>query len=126
MAKLEDRPVDSGLAQLRGKDDAAAVEWWKQRYALLAGIPTDIARAGAVAPQLRDFARLPEAERSRLAVARVKALMAIPGDQRARVLAGRKVAAAIDPALVRADTAFLRSAIGHVSGADALDRDLGD
>ena len=124
MAKLEERPVDAGLAGLKGRDDAAAVEWWTERFALLAGIPSDVARAGAIVPQFRELSHLPEAERRRLTRARVQAFVALPADQRQRVLAGRKLATAIDPTLVASDDAVSAQVAGEVPGADAIQREM--
>jgi hypothetical protein len=124
MAKL-DRPVDSGLVTLKGGDDAAAVDWWKKRFALLAGIPTDAARAGALVPQFRQLAELPEPERKRLTKARMTAFVQTPGDQRQAVMAARKLANAIDPALLSSDDAVVQQLIPEVPGADEIQRQIG-
>lgn len=63
MAKEEDRPVDAGLAAQKGKDDAALVEWWKQRFEAIAAIPQEIARLGAYTPTIRQLTRLDDDER---------------------------------------------------------------
>lgn len=119
MAKIEDRPVDSGLVTARGKDDAALVEWWKERFGLIAGIPTEIARAGALLPQMRELSRLPEAERRRLVKARIQALMGLPSEQRERVLSARKLTYAIDQPLVQADDAFAGQVAAELPGGAA-------
>jgi hypothetical protein len=125
MARLEARPVDSGLVALRGADDSAAIDWWKERFALLAGIPTDVARAGAIVPQFRQLAELPDAERRRLTRARMQAFLQTPADLRERVVAARKLANAIDPALLASDDAVVKLLIPEVPGAEEIQRHLG-
>lgn len=106
MAKMEDRPVDAGLSSARTKTDAELLEWWKQRFALLAGVPTDIARAGALLPQLRELSRLPEAERKRLTRERIKAFVSLTSDQQQKIMAARRLADANDPDLGSSDDAI--------------------
>ena len=125
MAKVDPRPVDAGVVALKGGDDAAAVDWWKKRFALLAGIPTDVARAGALVPQFRQLAELPEAERRRLTRARMQAFMQVPGDQRQAILGARKLANAIDPGLLSSDDAVVQQLIPEVPGAEEIQRQMG-
>ena len=125
MAKLEARPVDSGLIALRGTDDAAAIDWWKKRFALLAGIPTDIARAGALVPQFRQLAELPEADRKRFTRARMQAFLQTPEDQKQAIMSARKLASAIDPQLLSNDDAVVQQLIPEVPGAEQLQGQLG-
>lgn len=125
MAKIEERPVDSGVAELAGRDDAVAVEWWKQRFALIAGVPGDIARAGALLPALRQLSRLSVADRRRLTKARMQAFLAIPGDQRQRILTARTLAAARDPELTASDQAVVDQIIPEVPGAADMQRQMG-
>ena len=125
MAKLEARPVDSGLIALRGTDDAAAIDWWKKRFALLAGIPTDIARAGALVPQFRQLAELPEADRKRLTRARMQAFLQTPEDQKQAIMSARKLASAIDPHLLSNDDAVVQQLIPEVPGAEQLQGQMG-
>lgn len=120
MAKVEERPGDAGLATVRGKGEAESIEWWKQRAQLLAGIPTDVARAGALVPMIREIAQLPEAERKRVVKARVQAFQQIPRDQQDRILAARKLANAIDPALMSADADVIAGLRGELQGVDEL------
>ncbi|MGH2379310.1 MAG: hypothetical protein ACRDGT_12670, partial [Candidatus Limnocylindria bacterium] len=75
MAKVDERPVDAGLAGLKGKSDPEVLDWWKQRFELIAAIPTDVARAGALLPQMRELSHLAEPERRRLTRERMKAFM---------------------------------------------------
>src|SRR5688500_5879946 len=105
MAKMEDRPVDSGVAGVKSKSDAELLEWWKQRFTLLAGVPTDIARAGALLPQLRELSRLPDAERKRLTRERIKAFVSLTSDQQQKIMAARRLADANDPELGKSDDA---------------------
>jgi hypothetical protein len=125
MAKPEDRAVDSGVAQLRGKDDAAAVEWWKQRFALIAGIPTEVARAGALLPQMRELSRLPETERRRFTKLRMQAFTSVPSDQRQLVMSARKLTYAFDPPLVKSDDELVQQLVPEVPGAADMAQQMG-
>ena len=122
MAKLEQRPVDAAVVTLRGQDDASAVDWWKRRFALLAAIPTDVARAGALVPQFRQLSELPEADRKRLTRARMQAFLQVPADQRQKVLAARQLANAIDPTVLASDDAVVQQLIPEVPGAEEMQR----
>lgn len=125
MAKLEERPVDSGIAQLAGGDEAAAIEWWKQRFGLIAGIPTEIARAGALLPQMRQLSRLADGQRRQLTKARMRAFLALPMDQRQRIVSARKLAVATDPELVKSDDAVVAQLIPEIPGAQEAAREMG-
>lgn len=120
MAKTDDRPLDVGLAALRGKDEASAIEWWKQRLALIAAIPVETARAGAMVPQIRELSRLPAAERRRLTKAQMQAFVQLPRDQQELILAARKTGRSIDPELLANDDAVLKALSGEVTGIDDL------
>jgi hypothetical protein len=126
MAKLEARAVDSGVAQLRGTDDPAAMEWWKQRFALIAGIPTEVARAGALLPQMRELSRLPEAERRRLTKLRMQAFTSVPSDQRQLVMSARKLTYAFDPDLVQSDDQLVQQLVPEVPGAADIAQQMGN
>ena len=117
MAKVEERAVDSGIAEAKAKDEAALVEWWKERFTKLANIPTEAARAGALLPQMRELSRLPEPERRRLTKARMQAFIATPADRRSLILSARKVADATDPMLVKSDDAVADGLVNEVPGA---------
>ena len=97
MAKKDDRPIDVGLAALGGKDEAAAIEFWKKRFELVAAIPSDIARVGALTPQLRELTRLGDAERERLTRARIIEFAQLPSDVRQKIAASREAAWKVDP-----------------------------
>jgi hypothetical protein len=124
MAKPEARPVDHGVVTLKGVNDADATEWWKKRLALLAGIPTDAARAGALLPQMRELAALPEADRKRLTRARMQAFVQAPGDQRQAIQSARQLANAIDPQLLSSDDAVVQQLIPEVPGAEDIQRQM--
>ncbi len=120
MAKKDDRPIDAGLVALAGKDEATAVEWWKQRFALIAAIPQELARVGAITPQLRELSRLDPAERRRLTKARMTALTQIPAEQREPIMAARKAAFGVDRALLDSDEAVIQDLLSSVPGAAAV------
>ena len=125
MAKVEDRPVDAGLTSVKGKSDAEVLEWWKQRFALLAAIPTDVARAGALLPQMRELSQLPEHERRRLTRERMKAFMSLGSEQHQRILAARKLTYAADEALVKSDDAIADSLAREMPEAQEFGKRLG-
>lgn len=107
MAKKDDRPIDVGLAALSGKDEAAAIAFWTKRFELVAAIPNDIARVGALTPQLRELTRLPDAERERLTRARMLAFSQLPADIRQRIADARKAAWKVDPEVLQKDQALV-------------------
>lgn len=125
MAKMEERPVDSGIAQVKASDEPAAIEWWKQRFGLIASIPAEIARAGALLPQMRQLSRLTPDERRRLTKARMQAFLSLPGDQRQRIVSAKKLAMATDPELVKSDDAVVQTLIPEVPGAQDAAREMG-
>ena len=102
--KKDTRPVDEGLASLHGKTEAEAIEWWKQRLTLIAAIPSDTARVGAVTPQLRELSRIeiPD-ERRRLTRARLIAFAQLPADQRKILNDARMRAWDVDAGVMTAD-----------------------
>lgn len=102
--KKDTRHVDEGLAALHGKSEAEAIEWWKQRLTLIAAIPSDTARVGAVTPQLRELSRIeiPE-ERKRLTRARLIAMAQLSPDKRQLLIDARTRAWTIDPGVLESD-----------------------
>ncbi|MGH2378699.1 MAG: hypothetical protein ACRDGT_09500, partial [Candidatus Limnocylindria bacterium] len=80
----------------------------------IAAIPTDVARAGALLPQMRELSHLAEPERRRLTRERMKAFMSLGSEQHQRILAARKLADEADPDLAASDKAV----------ADALAREM--
>jgi hypothetical protein len=108
MAKKDDRPIDVGLAALNGNDEAAALAFWKKRLELIAAIPSEIARVGALTPQLRELTRMEnQAERERLTRARVIAFAQLPADVRQRVAEARKAAWNVDKTVLEKDQALV-------------------
>ncbi len=104
MARKDDRPIDVGLAALKGKDEPALVDWWKQRMNLIAAIPQDVARVGALTPQLRELSRITdERERRKLTRARLIAFAQLPEDQRRLLREARERAWSIDRGVLEAD-----------------------
>jgi len=108
MAKKDDRPIDVGLAALSGNDEAAALAFWKKRLELIAAIPSEIARVGALTPQLRELTRMEnDAERERLTRARIIAFAQLPADIRERVAQARKAAWDVDKTVLERDQALV-------------------
>ena len=104
MAKKDERPVDAGLAALVGKSEQELIDFWKQRFALIAAIPMDTARVGALTPQLRELVRIENREeRKRLTTARMKAFVQLPSDQQERISKTRKAAYDIDRGVLEED-----------------------
>jgi len=103
MAKKDDRPIDVGLAALAGKDEATAIEFWKKRLTLVAAMPSDIARVGALTPQLRELTRLGDAERERITRARVIAFAQLAPDAREKMAQARRAAFTVDPDVLKKD-----------------------
>ncbi len=104
MAKKDDRPVDAGLAALRGKSEQEAIDFWKQRFGMIAAIPLDSARVGALTPQLRELVRIEDQEeRRRLTAARLKAFGQLPEDLKDRIMKTRQAAFNVDRGVLEAD-----------------------
>ena len=107
MAKKDDRPIDVGLAALIGSDEAAATAFWKKRFELIAAIPSNIARVGALTPQLRELSRLDDTERERLTRARIIAFAKLNADQRQKIVEARKAAWNVDRGVLEKDQALV-------------------
>ena len=108
MAKKDDRPIDVGLAALTGNDEAAAIAFWKKRFELIAAIPNDIARVGALTPQLRELTRIAnDAERERLTRARIIAFAQLAPDVRQKIMESRKAAWDVDRSVLEKDQALV-------------------
>ena len=115
MAKKDDRPIDVGLAALSGNDEAAAIAFWKKRFELIAAIPNDIARVGALTPQLRELTRVPnDAERERLTRARIIAFAQLPPDVRQKIMESRKAAWDVDRTVLEKDQALVEKILPTV------------
>jgi hypothetical protein len=108
MAKKDDRPIDVGLAALNGNDETAAIAFWKKRFELIAAIPSDIARVGALTPQLRELTRMTsELERERLTRARIVAFAQLSADVKQKIVDARKGAWTVDKAVLEKDQALV-------------------
>ena len=115
MAKKDDRPIDVGLAALTGSDEAAATTFWKKRLDLIAAIPSEVARVGALTPQLRELTRMTnEGERERLTRARIVAFSQLTADDRQKVGAARAAAWKIDPEVMQKDQALVDKILPNV------------
>jgi len=103
-SKKDTRPIDVGLASLVGSDENTAVEFWKKRFEMTAAVPNDIARVGALTPQMRELTRIDNLdERKRLTRARLIAFTKLPQEQRQLITAARRKAFEVDPAVMEAD-----------------------
>jgi hypothetical protein len=108
MAKKDDRPIDTGLAALIGNDAMAAEAFWKKRFELIAAIPSDVARVGALTPQLRELTRITnDTERERLTRARIVAFAQLSADARQKIVEARKAAWNVDKAVLEKDQALV-------------------
>ena len=102
--KKDTRPVDEGLAHLGGTDENAAIEFWKKRLDLIAAVPSDVARVGALTPQIRELTRVEDVEaRKRITRARLIAFAQLPQDKRDILAAARLRAFAVDPKVMNED-----------------------
>jgi hypothetical protein len=120
MAKKDERPVDAGLAALKGKDENEAIEFWKRRFGMIAAIPIDTARVGALTPQLRELVRIEDVEeRKRLTAARMKAFLQLPAEQQDRIMKTRLGAYDVDRVVLEADQKMVDELIPTIPGAKA-------
>lgn len=103
MAKTDDRPIDVGLAALKGKSEPELIEWWKTRFGMIAAIPQDIARVGALTPQLRELTRIADDERRRLTRARMIAFSQLPAEQQRLLMESRTKAFEVDRGVLEKD-----------------------
>jgi hypothetical protein len=102
--KKDTRPVDEGLAQLRGSDENTAIQFWKKRFELTAAVPNEVARVGALTPQIRELTRVDDMEeRKRLTRARIIAFAQLPADQRQAVASARQKAFEVDRVILEED-----------------------
>jgi hypothetical protein len=103
-SKKDTRPIDVGLASLVGSDEAAAIEFWKKRFEMTAAVPSDIARVGALTPQMRELTRIDNLEeRKRLTKARLIAFTKLSQEQRQLITAARRKAFEVDREVMEAD-----------------------
>jgi hypothetical protein len=121
MAKKDDRPIDAGLAAQFGKSEQEAIDFWKHRFGLIAGIPSDIARVGALTPQLRELVRIENREeRKRLTAARMKAFVQLPADQRERIMKTRQAAYSVDRGVLEEDQKMVDELLPSIPEARAV------
>ncbi|TMG50202.1 MAG: hypothetical protein E6H91_04610 [Chloroflexi bacterium] len=121
MAKKDDRPVDAGLAALRGKSEQEAIEFWKHRFGMIAAIPVDSARVGALTPQLRELVRIEDLpERKRLTAARMKAMLTLPQDVQDRIFKTRQAAFNIDRGVLEEDQKMVDELVPTIPGAQSI------
>jgi hypothetical protein len=98
------RHVDEGLARLLGSDEPAAIEFWKQRFKLTAAVPSEVARVGALTPQIRELTRVENMEeRKRLTRARLIAFAQLSPEERQTLGAARRKAFEVDPVVLQED-----------------------
>lgn len=103
-SKKDTRHIDVGLASLVGSDEPTAIEFWKKRFELTAAVPNDIARVGALTPQMRELSRIENLEeRKRLTRARLIAFTKLTPEQRQLIATARKKAYEVDRGVMEAD-----------------------
>ena len=103
-SKKDTRPIDVGLASLVGSDETTAIEFWKKRLEMTAAVPSEIARVGALTPQMRELTRIDNLEeRKRLTRARLIAFTNLPQEQRQLIAAARRKAFDVDRPVMEAD-----------------------
>ena len=102
--KQDTRPVDEGLAKLRGSDEDAAVAFWKKRLELTAAVPNETARVGALTPQYRELSRIEDVdERKRLTRARIIAFTQLSPREREVLTTAREKGFSVDAQILEAD-----------------------
>lgn len=102
--KKDARPIDVGLASLVGSDENAAIDFWTKRFEMTAAVPNEIARVGALTPQMRELSRIDNLdERKRLTRARLIAFTKLTQEQRQLITAARQKAFDVDRGVMEAD-----------------------
>jgi len=102
--KKDTRHVDEGLAQLLGSDENTAIQFWKKRFELTAAVPSEVARVGALTPQIRELTRVSDMEeRKRLTRARIIAFAQLSPEQRQSLTSARRKAFDVDPGILQDD-----------------------
>ena len=103
-SKKDTRPIDVGLASLVGSDENTAIEFWKKRLEMTAAVPNEIARVGALTPQMRELTRIDNLdERKRLTKARLIDFAKLPADQQQLLAAARRKAFEVDRGVLEED-----------------------
>ena len=102
--KKDTRPVDEGLAHLLGSDEPTAIEFWKKRFKMTVSVPSEVARVGALTPQIRQLVRVENLdERKRLTRARLIAFAQLSPEDRQTIVATRRKALEVDPGVLTED-----------------------
>ena len=102
--KKDTRPVDEGLAHLLGSDEKTAIEFWKKRFKMTVSVPSEVARVGALTPQIRQLVRVENLdERKRLTRARLIAFAQLSPEERQTIFATRRKALEVDSAVLTED-----------------------
>lgn len=104
---VDRRPLDHQLVAHIGKPEEEVVAWWKARLEQIAAIPIASARAGALVPEWRELATLPEPQRLALTRARIVASLQLTPDQQDRVFEARDIGRRQVPEIAAADAAFI-------------------
>ena len=107
----ERRPLDANLATQAGKSEDEAVAWWKVRMEQIANIPSPTARAGALVPEWRELAMLPEGQRLTLTKARILAVEQLTSEQRDKVFEARAIGVKQAPDAAADDASFIREKV---------------
>ncbi|OLC55241.1 MAG: hypothetical protein AUH85_09815 [Chloroflexi bacterium 13_1_40CM_4_68_4] len=107
----ERRPLDSALATQVGKSEDEAVAWWKMRMEQIANIPSATARAGALVPEWRELATMPDVPRLALTRARILAVEQLTQEQRDRIFEGRDIGTKQAPQAWADEAAFMRDKV---------------
>ena len=103
-SKHDTRPVDEGLAKLKGSDENTAVAFWKKRLELTAAVPNETARVGALTPQYRELSRIDDLdERKRLTRARLIAFAQLSPRERDLLTTARTKGFSVDAEILEED-----------------------
>ena len=117
-SKKDARPIDVGLASLVGSDENAAIEFWKKRLELTAAVPNEIARVGALTPQMRELTRIDNLdERRRLTKARLIAFAKLAPEQQQLLAAARRKAFEVDRGVMDADQKLVEELLPALDSA---------
>jgi len=107
----ERRALDHVLVSQVGKPEEEIAAWWKGRFEQIAAIPMPSARAGALVPEWRELADLPEPQRLALTRARVLAFDRLSREQQDRVLEAQDIGSKMTPDIAAADMTFIREKV---------------
>ena len=94
----------AACSKMVGSDENTAIEFWKKRLEMTAAVPSEIARVGALTPQMRELTRIDNLEeRKRLTKARLIAFTKLAPEQRQLIAAARRKAFEVDKGVMDAD-----------------------